>query len=281
MTAMSQPSEATGIPSIEGGILPTKVIVPLDGSTYSQRAVAPAADLALRFGVDLSVVGTTFESEPAEYEQYLEDQARRSFVRGATATLLTHQFPSAGISSFAADHPGSVIVLSTHGRGTVGQLVLGSVAEELVRLTTSPLVLVGPAHDAAQPTPMDTASFGRIVLCDDGSRGAAALVPTASAWARHLGWDVDLVTVTDASEVPERRSLELADLLRAGGLVVTVTTLNGDGSAAEQIVAHAVDRDANLVAMGTHGRGDHALNALGSTVGGVVRSSPVPVLIRR
>lgn len=277
MTAEAETyTEAHGL-----GILPTRVVVPLDGSTYAQRAMAPAAALARRFGCELRVVGTTFDAEPEVFQTYLEDRAERSGIDDAGAVLMERRFPGTGIADFVDERPGSLLVMSTHGRGTARQLVLGSTAEEVLRLSRAPVVLVGPAFDASVPAASD-ARQGQILLCDDGSSGAGAVVPTASAWARHLGWGIDLVSVVpDGADPDATRSAEIADLIQSGGVPVTVTTLEGASSVSNQIVAEAVDRDADLIAMGTHGGGQHVVNSLGSTVGAVVRSSPVPVLVRR
>jgi nucleotide-binding universal stress UspA family protein len=59
---------------------------------------------------------------------------------------------------------------------------------------------------------------------------------------------------------------------------VPVQRLLRDGDAAKEIVASAEEWEADLVVIGTHGRGRVATFVLGSTAEGVIRSSPCPVV---
>jgi len=52
--------------------------------------------------------------------------------------------PAVRIRNLAQAHPGSVIVMSTHGRGALGRVALGSVTAEVIREGETPVVVIPP-----------------------------------------------------------------------------------------------------------------------------------------
>ena len=80
---------------------------------------------------------------------YLEVVAERLRAGGAvvhTAVMLAA--PASAILAYAHDHNVDVLAMSTHGRGGVERLLLGSVANKVLRGTSTPLLLHRPARDA-------------------------------------------------------------------------------------------------------------------------------------
>jgi nucleotide-binding universal stress UspA family protein len=146
------------------------VIVPLDGSEIAERALPFAVDFARDYGrplLLLRVAGPVLllGAGPETYRltrQALmteEDEARR-YLAGVRERLAEHAGiraecmvrqgdPAEDIIRTAEAHPGSLIVMSTHGRGGVARALLGSVATGVARATTMPLLVVPP--EAARP----------------------------------------------------------------------------------------------------------------------------------
>jgi len=134
-----------------------KILIPLDGSMLAEAALAPACDLAARDGATISLLraaeaaprlgADTVEAQVTavrEAEEYLASVVRRLKEKGVTR-VETHVWYGAAASSIveaASMQQASLIVMSTHGRSGVGRLVLGSVAESVLRGTTTPILIV-------------------------------------------------------------------------------------------------------------------------------------------
>jgi nucleotide-binding universal stress UspA family protein len=141
---------------------PTLVLVPLDGSSLAEGALAPAVGFA-KAGAKLVLLraveahGTPFV-DPAEAqvaaieegENYLAGVAARARLAGATdvETSVWYGPPVRAIVDAAAFRKADLIVMSTHGRSGLGRIVLGSVAESVLRATATPILLLRPQMPA-------------------------------------------------------------------------------------------------------------------------------------
>lgn len=74
-----------------------------------------------------------------------QDKTHRTFSR--CVTYLSTEFPAVGISQLATDLEAEMIVVGTHGRQGFRRLLLGSVAEAVVRLANVPVLVVRPKQD--------------------------------------------------------------------------------------------------------------------------------------
>lgn len=258
------------------------IVVPLDGSDFSQKALPVADQVARRLQVPLSLLTSGWGSTVDELERYLSAEAASLSV-ATTTTVVPDTFPATAISQ-AVEGRDAIVVMATHGRSGLGKAILGSVAEDVLRGTDRPLMLVGPGAD-----PGAALGEGPLVVSTDGSETSASIVPWASTWAEALGLPVRLVTVTRADGTPlgsddgtelETRLTSMADAIRAAGVEVEVETLTGN-DAATALVDLANNLPAGLLAMATHGRTGLARTALGSTAMRVVHDARCPVLVHR
>ncbi|HKB01233.1 MAG TPA: universal stress protein [Gemmataceae bacterium] len=123
------------------------VLVPLDGSELAARMLGPASDFARAVGADVTLLtALAAVPNPAEAAGYLEDQAKR--VRQSGLTVGVRTAPQGGaadaIVAEAAAKPGTVVALTTHGRGGLSKLVWGSVTDAVVRRTPAPALVFRP-----------------------------------------------------------------------------------------------------------------------------------------
>ena len=147
-----------------------RIMVPLDGSLLAERALAPAAELARDASATLVLVRAVeapimLGSDPTEAqvtvvreaEAYLEEQARRLRQEGLARVETSVWYGPAVSSLVEAAHRRQVdlIVMSSHGRSGLGRLVLGSVAESILRATSTSILLVR-APSAPVDTPVRT-----------------------------------------------------------------------------------------------------------------------------
>ena len=137
--------------------------------------------------------------------------------------------------------------------------------------------------------------YERILVPTDGSVGVERAVEHALDLAAAHGATVHAVYVVNSASfasLPMETSWDgLTDVLRAEGEAaldrvrklgaeqgVHVEGVVRDGSPSQEIVMHANAVGADIIVMGTHGRGGIDRLLLGSVAERVVRSSPIPVL---
>jgi nucleotide-binding universal stress UspA family protein len=138
-----------------------RILVPLDGSELAEAALPRVAALAQASGARvtlLQVVGPpTPELQPYEVavlpedDEALAEQARR-YLAGAAARLsergvgveseVAFGWPAERIGAAAAEHHADLIAMSTHGRGGLDRLIVGSVADRVLRRAEVPVLLV-------------------------------------------------------------------------------------------------------------------------------------------
>lgn len=293
----------------------TRVLCPTDFSECSAAAVTYAGALAAAFGAQLRLVhvNTPFPivaplpalpvddqvwaTQDAASRQALEAEVRRIRWPGVTIETEVRQgTPVAEILAAAADWRADVLVVGTHGRGGFERLVLGSVAEKVLRKASCTVVAV-PPH-AAVATGGDSVTLTHVLCAHDGSAASAAGVAMAVALSDRTGARLTFVAVVEA--LPEgteftgpaydayraardahaRAALDTAvpAHVRARGHIRERLVY---GHPAAQILAVAAQEHPDLIVMGVQGRGALDLAMFGSTTNHVVRHAPCPVLTVR
>jgi nucleotide-binding universal stress UspA family protein len=155
-------------------ILLKQILVATDFSEPSEAALQYGRELARTFGAQLTVLhaceniaaraygadGFVF-AEP-ELQRDVEAAARKQMdalltdedrnVLKANSVVLTANSTAASIVNFARETSTDLIVMGTHGRGAVAHLLMGSVAERVVRTAPCPVLTVRhPEHDFVVP----------------------------------------------------------------------------------------------------------------------------------
>jgi nucleotide-binding universal stress UspA family protein len=140
----------------------TRLLVPFDDSPSAHRALEFAVDMARRLGgTDVHVVtahdnliDVTRETAYQPLDKLLAEQEAHSrkvlqpaLDKGkAAGVAMTTAVLSGSISQsiveYARANACTQIVMGTHGRGTIGTLLLGSIAQKVVHLATVPVTLV-------------------------------------------------------------------------------------------------------------------------------------------
>lgn len=145
------------------------IIVPLDGSSSAAAALAPATALGDAFSADYilfrSIVSTgvapyppledayaglpeALEVERAAGKRAMEETAEKLRAAGYEVTVVVNEEedPARAVLRLAERTPGSVIAMTTHGRGGLRRVILGSVADKVVRASPVPVLLVRPGR---------------------------------------------------------------------------------------------------------------------------------------
>jgi len=147
-----------------------RVLAPTDFSAHSEKAVRFACALAERLGAELHLVHVLSEIIPAgpdpllmpvmppQFYQENEDRARdtlQSLIQpswGKPTSLVTAVrwgSPVEAIVDYAREQAIDLIVIATHGRTGLSHVLLGSVAERIVREAHCPVLTIRNSHRAA------------------------------------------------------------------------------------------------------------------------------------
>jgi nucleotide-binding universal stress UspA family protein len=263
------------------------VVVALDGSAVAETALDPAVVLATRFGARLHLVRASWHRPPVEEAAYLDDVATRLGF-SATCTSTPIGFAANEVTDAVDADVDAVLCLATRGYHGVGDLVIGSVATDILRRTTHPVVLVGPEARVGA-----LRASGPIVLAFDGAPVSRRLRSLVSTWARALDSPVRVVTALhhhgdflgDQPSGPVRAAAaELRAALADDGIEVTVAEVDGV-DAARAIADDADDAGAGLVVAGARASDPSSVAArlsravLGTTAERLVRRCSAPVLV--
>ena len=262
-------------------MIPSSIVVPLDGSDLAVRAVPVAADVARHIGARLVLMTSDWAGRDRTADAYLDGIADSVGRDGVERLTLDEPDAAVAIDEVVDSlGDGALVCMTTHGRGGIRWAMLGSVAEEVVTTSERPVLLVGP-HCA----PSWRATQGRVVLCHDGSRTAADLVTLACTWALALGQSLTVTTVIHPLDVqdaehPEGLFDEVANQAQIAGLVPERELLR-NRYVAGVLADSAASTPSALLVMATHGRAGLARVAIGSTALAVVGLVSCPVLIQR
>ena len=310
----SRPDELS-IPRKESSLF-ERVLVPLDGSPFAEFALAPGLGVARRAGSRLELVTVAEPPVPGSggrEEDAVEEGARRYLEErkdalpegwGEERTELTilRGPVSERLEERARETGADLVVMASHGRGGLSRLWLGSATDELIRHAPCPVLVVRP-EEGEEPAPERDFRPERILVPVDRTEVSTSVLEVAVEAGRLFGARFRLMHavsypaekihpyLTQASRMDdrwlretldeaERRLEEVAGRIRSRGVDADVEVRRADNPAVG-ILDAAREWGADLVAMGTHGRGGIPRTILGSVADKVVRAADGPVLLQR
>lgn len=295
-----------------------KILVPLDGSTLAERAVAPAVALAKQtkgtvillqapvfdlvvshpvaggYGVLLPEQSSAEAFETAEnYLNQIKSQHERPFV---TISILTQEGdPASIIVDTAISEKADLIIMSTHGRSGLDRFIMGSVTEKVLQHAPCPVLAL-----------RDKETIGNVLITVDGSPLSEMAVKPGLELARGLSAKVILLRVDNKDSYLDQRELEEINHLEPGlaeqimdgfynripdylqrllsnykekGDVID--TLVAEGEPAASVLRVAQEYEADVIVMATHGRTGLRRWLYGSTTHKVLRTAKRSMLVVR
>jgi nucleotide-binding universal stress UspA family protein len=130
-----------------------RILVPLDGSSQAEAVLPHAERLASSFDSEVLLLwvvaheaGNGGSSPAQDYMKSIRARLESAGVSARTMTVVDGNAASA-ILRVAAEERTSLVCMSTHGLGGIRRLVLGSVADEVVRRSDTPVLLVRPGDE--------------------------------------------------------------------------------------------------------------------------------------
>ena len=281
------------------------ILFATDFSEVSQHALLHALAMAKRYDSKLTVLHvappetqTPIPMDPVPLESdWQKKKAAVSLARLEDfeplhmyphETVLKQGNPWLEMVGTIEDKGIDLIVLGTHGRGVIGTLVLGSVAEQVLRHAMCPVLTIGP--DVA-PSLVDREQLSHILFATDFSEGSLLALPYALSLAEENNAELTLMHVMEELQpLPVKYSKELlADYRqRLWDLVPEDANLWCKpqvavefGEAASSIVREAHDRQVDLIVMGVHRGGTVVSHLPWTVIHSVVRHARCPVLTTR
>ena len=292
------------------------IVVPLDGSPLARRVLPHALMLARAFDCRIHLVRATGATPigqrwdqralssaadedagltPAEAIARDVDGLRGSGLE-VTATVKDGAAADVIVET-AEEQAASMIAMTTHGRSGVDRWLLGSVADKVLQMSASPLLLV---RSDSEINLTRGPLIARVVLALDGSKFAELAASHAAAIGKKLRVPVTVLQVvryggaaegtgisteddageTEASGV-QRYLEETAQRLRADGVAEVSTQVITRFDAADGILLGGGNSPDTLVVMTSRGLSGIKRWALGSVTARVVSHGEGPVLAMR
>lgn len=300
------------------------ILVPLDSSPFAEHALSVALSLGRRASAKLHVtlvhtpMAPSYGEIPADVEAALNSQRLRMEEDYLETVMgqLRKAAPKLPISSSHPEGPvaetiqeqairfgADLILMTTHGRSEIGRYWLGSVADELLRFSTVPLMLVKP-HGGGVNLIGDV-TFRHVLIPLDGSPVSEEVVGPALELGRLMEADCTLLRAVEPltpvlhsrkpapvpaiSEDGKRLPAEqmrvaqnylegVAQRVRSQAPRVQTAVITGT-SAAEAILNEIGPRGIDLVALVMNSRRRVARRVLGSVSDKIVRAANVPILL--
>ncbi len=262
-----------------------RILVPLDGSDFSEEVIPYAEGLAAVHGTPLVVLRIVDpKADHDEAMQYIEHVAAAHGARGEC--LVSAGDVADTIVEAAHRVPATLVAITSHGRSGLMEAMLGSVALRLVRSGAVPVLVYRPRGDA-DDAPVKVRS---VVLPLDGSEVSEAVAGQAADFAHWIGAELVVVAAIDAAATAQA-GLPAGDVLESNyvrsaaaglearhGQRIGWEVLHGEPVAA--ISGFLAGRRDAVLAMTTHGRSALRSALLGSVTSGCLRKAGVPVLVR-
>ena len=295
------------------------IMAPTEGSDSEKVAISVAVKLAHRFKADLHLVRV--KSEPlivetiaqmpvVQTEQLLREE-RLAHLRQLEAigsecrtlgeirvmTALEDGPVGPSLRDYALKSNVDLIVMSSHARGGVKRITLGSVTDYLIRRTNIPVLVVRPPVSFIAPGPQSQQPVSRIVVPLDGSELAEQILPEVAALALRLGSTVSLLHVLTPISYSQKEIMQPglpwwdADIAAADGYLTRAASyLTEEGLSvskdvvlsddiATAILDYSARMRADIIALATSGTGGMSRFVFGTVADEVTRKSMTSLLV--
>jgi len=278
-----------------------RIVVPLDGSLTAEAILPQVRRILHRHDSELYLVRAVVPA-PAENSILLTDaatQAAREYLLGVQERLDREGVrvrsevrvgSTVGvILDVVDDWKATMIAMATHGTTGLKRVLLGSVAEAVLRKSPVPVLVLRPfwSADDAPSEDVERRPIRTLLVPVDGSDLSGMVVPAALEFSSLFDPRVILLRVLDAKKKAEARELEEAKSHLQGMAKpferkgIETLTLIERGEPVDEILQAARSQGVDLIAMTTHGRSGIGRLVTGSVTAQVLRRAPVPLLVVR
>jgi nucleotide-binding universal stress UspA family protein len=292
------------------------LLVPLDGSALAEAALPAASYLGQTLGASVTLIhiieadapqeihGEHHLSDPIEADAYLEGAAG-AFPVGLVVECHVHTLPASDVARGIVEHVDEfapdLIVMCTHGSGGLRGLVVGSIAQQVIALGKTPVLLIHPSPGRGGGP--GWAPLRRLLVPLDGNADHEQGLSVAGGLANACGADLYLLMAVHTSGSLTWQSAATARMLpsmtgayldiaqeeavgylrgcivrmQGSGLGVAAEVQRGDP--ADVIVKMAATVEADLIVLSTHARSQMDAFWSGSVTPKVAGRTQLPLLL--
>jgi nucleotide-binding universal stress UspA family protein len=263
-----------------------KLLVPTDGSEFSEDAIKEAFNLAKTcsskvYAMSVVEINPEFEAlapglvEKAEkaMREHLESVKSKAAREGIDCEIIVHEGeePYKYIVEEAAKNKVEMIIMGRRGRTGMKRLMMGSVTAKVIGHAPCKVLVVPKAAAVTYKT---------ILIATDGSKYSEAASVEAISIAKRCGSDLIVMSVaSDTKSLPAaKKNVEaVKKLAEKEGL--KIKTLTPKGMPYEVIVNTAKDKNADVIVVGSHGRTGIEKLLMGSVAERVIGHARSTVLV--
>lgn len=278
-----------------------RILVAIDFSPRSDRALRRATLLARQCPAELLLLHVVDDDRSPRLVE-AERRAAVELLRGLVETLrevdgvtadqeVAVGAPFQSLVEAAGRQDVDLLVLGPHRRQLLRDVFVGTTVERAIRLSRRPVVMVNG---------LPAGPYRRLLVATDLSQGSGQAAVAAQALGLATGAELELLHVFDSpvqdlawragvsdadlrgplAEQARRAESELADFAGRVGLeAASRTALRLDSTPARSILDHAREQGADLLVVGTAGKGAVSKLLLGSVAEAVLRDAPLDVLV--
>lgn len=263
-----------------------RLVLPTDGSEFSEGAVREAINLAKTCSSKLIAVSVIeinpeyaaiapqlVEKEEKEAREHLESVKARALKEGVDCEIIAHQGeePYRYIVEEAERNKADMIVMGRRGRTGLKRLMMGSETARTIGHAPCNVLVVPRAAKL---------EFKNILIATDGSKHSDAAATEAVGIAKRCGSSLIALSVI-YSDVDKKCAEE--NIKKIKGLAekegVKVDALIAEGRPFEVVVNTAKNKNADAIVIGSHGRTALARLLMGSVTERVIGTAECAVLV--
>ena len=291
------------------------LLVPLDGSLLAESVLTIASELAKKINVSVTLIhiiesdapktihGKRHLTNPDQAEQYLNSIAKSKLFEGITAYTHVHDISVKNVSQSISEHSKELnqdlVIMCTHGNGGLHDLLFGSIAQQVISLGNTPVLLVNPSHEITNVQE----TFDTFIIPLDGNPEHEHVLEYSVILAKMCNAQIHLLMaiphfgtmsgrLTAANRLLPGTTSKMLDMivsdaeeylagiqkkLEASGLKVSASSSRNDPAAAIADTAKKINAD--MIILGTHGKKGADAFWEGSVTPKISRSSKIPLLL--
>ena len=280
-----------------------KLLVPLDGSKFSESVLPWARTLSAKLGLGLKLLRCyeppasvymmpetmipepSFDVEP-ERKEMIDDYLRRVKSRqpgGRAEHVCCEGDPALAILKTCEDDEVDGIVMASHGRGGLERWLLGSVATKVLRGSHTPIYLLNSHLGVKVPEKVDN-----ILVCLDGSELSEAAIPHAVKLAIAFEAKITLYQGIEFAHIGnphlekaiEYQRANIKEYLESVAAKFTGVTIDTKTRVAGQDLGILEESQlCDILVMSSHGHSGIKRWMVGSTTEKIMQTVPKPLLI--
>ena len=290
------------------------ILVPLDGSKLAEAALPPAASLAKTIHTPITLLHMIEKNapeavhkdrhltQPEEADEYLQQVARQFFSKESQVDWHVHKAEIKDVARSIVEHASELepdlIVMCSHGRGNVHDVLFGSIAQQVLAQGETPLLLLQPKKPS-EPQPFE---LHRILVPLDSESNHDESLPVAEYLAKAYQAELHLLSVIPTfgtlsgeqaaagtlmpgttsvyldmkEDLAKQRLQDHLNGLSERGLQISAEV--GRGDPAQTIVNVADQIDADLILLSTHRKAGLDAFWARSVAPNVTRQTTIPIL---